>query len=82
MVGLHRSITISFMLVGHTKFSPDWCFGLLKQRYRRTFASCLQDIADAVNASADVNIAQLAGTQDGEVIVPTYDWAQFLGEHF
>ncbi len=27
--GLHESITISFMLVGHTKFSPDWCFCLL-----------------------------------------------------
>ena len=47
-----------------------------------TFASCLQDIADAVNASADVNIAELVGAQDREVIVPTYDWTQFLGEHF
>ena len=44
--------------------------------------SSLQDIVDVVNSSADVNVAQLAGTQGGEVIVPTYDWAQFLGEHF
>ena len=36
MVGLHRSITLSFLIVAHTKFSPDWCFGLLKQRFRRT----------------------------------------------
>ena len=79
MVGLHDSVTMSFMLVGHTKFCQDWCFGLLKQRYK-TFVSCLQDIVD-VNSSADVNTAQLAGTQDGEVVVPTYDWAQFLGEH-
>ena len=79
MVGLHRSITISFMLVGHTKFSPDWCFGLLKQRYRSPFVSCLRDIIHIVNTSSDINIAQLVGTQKGEVIVPVYDWMQFLG---
>ena len=79
---LHESITMSFMLVGHTKFSPDWCFGLLKQRFRRTFVSSLQDIVDVVNTPADVNVAQLVGTQDGEVVVPTYDWVSFLGKHF
>ncbi len=24
-------ITLSFLVVGHTKFSPDWCFGLVKR---------------------------------------------------
>ena len=80
--GLHESVTMSFMLVGHTKFAPDWCFGLLKQRFRQTFVSSLQDLVDVVNTSAEVNVAQLDGTQDGEVVVPTYDWAFFLGEHF
>ena len=79
---LHRSMTISFMLVGHTKFSPDWFFGLLKQRFRHTFVSSLQDLFDVVNTSADVNVAQLVGTQDGKVIIPSYDWAFFLGERF
>ena len=32
LTGLHNNITLSFMIVGHTKFSPDWCFGLLKKR--------------------------------------------------
>jgi len=81
MVGLHDSITMSFMLVGHTKFSPHWCFGLLKQCYKKTFVSCLQDFVDIVNSSADVNTAQLACMQDGEVVMPMYDWAQFPGEH-
>ncbi len=70
------------MLVGHTKFSPDWCFGLLKQRYRRTFVSSLQDIVNVVNTSADVNTGQIVRTQDGEVVVPMYDWNTFLGVHF
>ena len=72
---------MSFMLVGHTKFSPNWCFGLLKQRYRRTFVSSLQDLVDVVNTSADVNTAQLVGTQDGEVVVLMYDWAGFLQQY-
>ena len=58
-MGLNQSITISFMLVGHTKFAPDWCFGPLKQRYRRTYVSSLQDIVEVVNVSADVNVAQV-----------------------
>ena len=82
MVGLHKSVTMSFLLVGHTKFAPDWCFGLFKQRFRRTFVSSLQEIADVVESSADVNTAQLVGTQDGGMVVPVYDWSQFLGKHF
>ena len=52
------------MLVGHTKFSRDWCFGLVKQRYRRTKVGCLADIAKVVNESAKVNFGQLVGTED------------------
>ncbi len=37
---------------------------------------------DCINNSAEVNAAQVVGTQDGEVVVPMYDWATFLGEHF
>ena len=36
LVGLHDRITLSFMLVGHTKFAPDGYFGLIKYRYRRS----------------------------------------------
>jgi len=66
LTGLHNNITLSFMIAGHTKFSPDWCFGLL---------------ANVVNTSANVNTTQLTGTPDGTVIVPTYDWQTFLYEH-
>ena len=45
MTGLHHAIEYSFLVAGHTKFSPDWCFGLLKQKTRRTFTSSLFDIA-------------------------------------
>ena len=48
MNGLHSAINYEFLLPGHRKFSPDWCFGLVKQKTRRTFISLLFDIARAV----------------------------------
>ena len=64
MVGLHHSITLFFVIVGHMKFSPDWCFRLLRQRFRRTKVGCLDDLVKVVDSSAGVNIAQLVGTQE------------------
>lgn len=82
LTALHHTTRMSFMLVGHTTFAPDWCFGLYKQRYRCTFVSSLEDIAEVVKASADVNVAQLVGTQSGQPIVPVYDWVNFFTGHF
>ncbi len=71
---MRGSITISFMLVGHTKFSPDWCFGLLKRKFRKTKIDSLADLVAVVNASATVNECQLVGRQSVEPLVPMYDW--------
>ena len=81
LVGLHHSITISFMIVGHTKFAPDWCFGLFKRMFRRTVVGCL-DIVSVGSRSAEVNRTQLVAKQIGEVLVPTYNWSQALQPHF
>lgn len=78
LVGKHKTITLSFLIVGHTKFAPDWAFGLLKQRFRKTKVDCLDDIAEVVRKSAEVNEVQLVATQDGEVLVHTYNWADFF----
>ena len=80
--GLNNSITLSFLIMGHTKFSPDWYFGLFKQAYRWIRIGCLDNIVWVVESSAAVNHAQLIGTHDGKVIVPTYDWASFFDEPF
>ena len=77
MCAIYDSVTLSFMIIGHTKFSPDWCFGLLKQRLRRCRVDCLDDIVDVVESSA-----QLVGAQSGETLVPMYNWSQFFEPHF
>ena len=80
LCGLHDDIKISFLPVGHTKFSPDWCFGLLKRHFRRSKVGCLDDIVRVVNESATPNVAQLVGSQNGDVIVPMYDWSTYFEE--
>ena len=82
MSGLHEEIHYNFLLPGHTKFSPDWCFGLLKQKTRKTFISSLFDIARSVEESASVNVAELVGLHNGTVLIPTYDWFTYLGNFF
>ena len=73
--GLNKSFTLCFLIIGHTKFSPDLCFGLFKQAYRRTEIRCLDDIIRVVEKSAEAN-------QDGRVLVPMYDWAAFFDHTF
>ena len=82
MTGLHDEIHLSFMITGHTKFSPDWCFGLWKKKYRRTKVSSLTELAEVVNTSASVNFAELVGSELGQVLVPAYDWQSFFSENF
>ena len=78
LTGLHDEITISFLPVGHTKFSSDCGFGLLKQKYKKTFVGCLDDIVKVVNQSAKPNWAQLVGAQDDSNTVPMYNWADYF----
>ena len=81
LTGLHKEITISFLPVGHTKFAPDWCFGLFKQRFCLMKINDLDDIASAVDTSSLVNVPQLVGTLDGECLVPTYNWSDHFDAH-
>ena len=67
MRGLHTEVTMNFMPAVHTKFAPDWCFGLLKRRFRRAEVSCLNDLCDVVTEStpvAKLNIPQLVGRME------------------
>ena len=80
LTGLHEEIIISFLPVGHTKFAPDWCFGLFKQLFRRMKIGDLDDIANCVSRSSTVNIAQLIGSLDGTTFVPMYNWSEYFDD--
>ena len=71
MTNQHSQITLFFMIPGHTKFSPDWCFGLVKKWYRKTKVGGLTDLCGVVTDSAVVNSAQPTGLEDGSVVTHT-----------
>ena len=64
---LHKSVTLNFMIAGHTKFSPDYCFGLLKRRFQLLQRQ---------------HILQLVWNKSGVQQVPTYPWQDFLSPYF
>ena len=41
---------------------------------------CVDDIVRAVNDSGSPNVALLVGTQNGEVIVPMFNWSEYFEE--
>ena len=41
-------VELNFLIAGHTKFAPDFGFGLLKKKFRRTKVSSLSDIAQVL----------------------------------
>ena len=75
---MNASISISLLPVGHTKFSPDWCFGLLKQKFRKAEVDSLDDFVQVVEQSSAVNKAQPVGSSNGELIVETFDLSSYF----
>jgi hypothetical protein len=72
-------ITLNFLITGHTKFSPDWCFGLIKQKFRKTRVCSVAELVDVVAQSTvtNVNLAQPTMNREGN-IVHQYNWNQKL----
>ena len=73
--GRHISVQLSFMLAGHTKFTLDRNFGLIKKAYRQTQVDTIASIKYVVASSSTCGAtkAQLIRDTDGHIQVPFYD---------
>ena len=78
LTGRHTNIMYSFLVVGHTKFAPDWSFALFKRLYRRTKVGSIADIASVVDNSALCNSSQVVCDENGSVTVKSFDWSNIL----
>ena len=78
----HHSVEFSLMEAGHTKFHPDWHFGLWKVRWRHSTVETLEEMAHSVVASSKNkhNLPQLV--DDPDCPVKFYDWASHLKRWF
>ena len=61
LCGLHDDIKMSFLPLGLTMFSSDWCFELFRRYFRRLKVGCLDHVVRVVNESTTTNVAQLVG---------------------
>jgi hypothetical protein len=70
-MGKKKSVILSFMLSGHTKFAPDRHFGLIKKAYRRTRVDTVGCIARLLEQSSVVgaNAVQLVHNSMEERVV-------------
>jgi hypothetical protein len=84
LMGFKKSVVLSFMIPGHTKFAPDRHFGLVKKSYRRTRVDTIDCVARVVEKLSLVgaNSAQLIVNDKGDREVLFYDWSQFLSQIF
>ena len=57
--GKQHSITLSFMLPGHTKFAPDRHFGLIKKVYRTTRVDTMGCLKKVVLNSSHIGANQV-----------------------
>src|SRR6218665_2174091 len=81
-IGLHKSISLNFLIAGHMKFAPDRCFGFPKRAFKRHAVSSLEEFETVVKESACVNQAQLIGKEDGTSFVSVGEWQQYLSPYF
>jgi len=84
IAGLHAKIDWSFMLVGHTKFSPDAYFGLLKKKYRRSRTYTYRQLIDIINTSTvkKCNICHPYRDDDGSASFRYHAWTKWLEKYF
>ena len=78
LCGLHEDVSVFFYQQAVLNSHLIGVFGLLKQHFKRSKVGCLDDIVQIVNESATPNVAQLVGSQSGDVIVPMYDWSSYF----
>jgi len=83
LTGKHKRITYSFMVAGHTKFSPDGFFGLFKLKLKNSEVDDLEDLVNVVESSTNgYNIAQTIYDENDERKVFFNSWTEYLKNFF
>ncbi|XP_070191657.1 uncharacterized protein [Littorina saxatilis] len=82
MTGRHETFSYNCTIVGHTKFDPDWHFGLWKVKWRRSTSECMNDVVESVRRSTrqSHNLPQVC--KDPHHPVVFFNWKEYLGKLF
>jgi hypothetical protein len=82
---LHNKIEMSFLVVGHTKFSPDSHFGLLRKQYRNSSVYTYDQLANLIDQSiqSGCNHCHRYSKIDNEQTGIVYrNWSDWLNNYF
>ena len=80
---LHEIIELSFLIVGHTKFSPDGYFGLIKRHYRRSQVYTYEQLSNMVVSSSTNGHNLCIGSPKNTTTPIIYrDWTSWLSQYF
>ncbi len=81
LTGSFSSIELNFMVKGHTKFSCDRCFGLMKKKYRKCVCETLNELVEMIEQSTPIshtNTAVKVANETGDLLIDMYDWMTFF----
>lgn len=78
---LHTEIELSFLVVGHTKFSPDSHFGSLKRKYRLSHVYTYEQLADIIEQSAQNRYNRCHQCRSDDRVVYR-NWSGWLSKYF
>jgi len=76
----YETVELHFMIPGHTKFSPDRNFGMIKKLYRRSIIFSKEQFVEIVKKSSPAGFNKVQCYEDGKGF-QYYDF-KVLGEYF
>jgi len=62
----YETIELSFMIAGHTKFSPDRNFGMIKKLYHKSTVYRKDDFVEVVNKSSPKGLNKVQCYEEGK----------------
>ncbi|CAG8771849.1 12952_t:CDS:1, partial [Ambispora leptoticha] len=66
MMGYYESVELNFMIAGHTKFSPDRNFGMIKKKYRKSTIYSKEQFVEVVNKSSPQGLNKVKCYENGK----------------
>lgn len=82
LIGLHDKIELSFLVVGHTKFSPDGNEGLVKRHYRRSQVVTIEQLAHIIESSSKNGHNVCIRVSQNQTSVIGRRWSSWLSQYF
>lgn len=77
MKNKNKSIELNFLLTGHTKFSPDRNFGIVKTKFSKSIVDCHEDFIEVINTSSPNKFNIAVPSKDPKTKTRNVFWAEW-----